>query len=116
MQCSISACARWSGPGLVMSSSATACRTALYRRLLPLPVIQDLWRQLREAPGTRMTVDLVEQTVVAPNGARYGFAIDRKERLLKGLDDVGVTLEHLAEIEAFEDRYRKRMTWLASKV
>ena len=40
----------------------------------------------------------------------------RKERLLKGLDDVGVTLEHLAEIEAFEDRYRKRMTWLASKV
>jgi len=83
-----------------------------------LPVIQDLWRQLREAPGTRMTVDLVEQTVVAPNGARYGFAIDltRKERLLKGLDDVGVTLEHLAEIEAFEDRYRKRMTWLASRV
>jgi 3-isopropylmalate/(R)-2-methylmalate dehydratase small subunit len=86
--------------------------------LVPLPVVQDLWRQLKAAPGAQITVDLVNQTVVAPDGARHAFAIDptRKERLIKGLDDVGVTLEHLAQIEAFEQSYRARMPWLASRI
>jgi len=106
------------GPGFGDVFVGNCLQNGIVPAVLPLPVIQDLWRQLKETPGSRMTVDLVEQTVVAPDGARYGFAVDptRKGRLLKGLDDVGVTLEHLAEIEAFEDRYRKRMTWLASKV
>ena len=86
--------------------------------VLPLQAVQDLWRQLKEAPGAQITVDLVNQTVVAPDGARHAFAIDptRRERLLKGLDDVGVTLEHLPAIEAFEQSYRTRMPWLAAKI
>ncbi len=48
--------------------------------------------------------------VVGPDG----FEIDatRRERLLKGLDDVGITLQHMAEIEAFETRQRAGLTWL----
>ena len=86
--------------------------------VLPLPAVQDLWRQLKEAPGAQITVDLANQTVVAPDGTRHEFAIDptRKERLLKGLDDVGVTLGHLPDIEAFEQAYRARMPWLASRI
>lgn len=86
--------------------------------VLPLAVVQDLWRQLKAAPGALITVDLVSQLVVAPDGARHEFTIDptRKERLLKGLDEVGVTLEHLPQIEAFEQAYAKRMPWLASKI
>jgi 3-isopropylmalate/(R)-2-methylmalate dehydratase small subunit len=83
--------------------------------VLPEGAIQDLTRQLEASPGVRMTVDLSEQTVTAPDGTQHRFDIDptRKERLTKGLDDVGVTLEHLPEIEAFEARYRSRMPWRA---
>ena len=86
--------------------------------VLPESVVQNLWRQLKEAPGVEITVDLPAQSVTAPDGARYSFDIDatRKERLLKGLDDVGVTFEHLPDIEAFEASYRGKMPWLASRL
>jgi 3-isopropylmalate/(R)-2-methylmalate dehydratase small subunit len=85
--------------------------------LLP-DAIEDLWRQIRQAPGVAFTVDLAAQSVIAPDGTRYAFDIDamRKERLMKGLDDVGVTLEHLAEIEAFEARYALSAPWRASRM
>lgn len=84
--------------------------------VLPESAVKNLWRQLKESPGAKITVDLPHQTVLAPDGTQYDFEIDatRKERLLQGLDDVGVTLEHLAEIEAFEAAYRADMPWLAS--
>ncbi|MGZ5177481.1 MAG: 3-isopropylmalate dehydratase small subunit, partial [Burkholderiales bacterium] len=68
---------------------------------------------LESAPGSTLTVDWPAQRVPAPDGARHAFDIDatRKERLIKGLDDVGVTLEHLPDIEAFEAAYRRRMPW-----
>jgi 3-isopropylmalate/(R)-2-methylmalate dehydratase small subunit len=86
--------------------------------VLPPDAIEHLWRQIRQTPGVAVTVDLVAQAVSAPDGRRYGFEIDatRKERLMKGLDDVGVTLEHLAEIETFEAAYASKMPWLASKM
>jgi 3-isopropylmalate/(R)-2-methylmalate dehydratase small subunit len=85
--------------------------------VLPIEAVRELWRQLKESPGAQITVDLVSQAVIAPNGTRHEFAIDptRKERLLKGLDDVGVTLEHLPEIEAFEHAYYRRKPWLAAR-
>ncbi len=84
--------------------------------VLPPIVVHALWRQLRAAPGVSMQVDLEAQTVTAPDGTQYRFDIDatRKERLLKGLDDVGVTLQHMHEIETFERRRRAAMTWLPS--
>lgn len=86
--------------------------------VLPESAVRGLWRQLKEAPDAKIVVDLPSQTVTAPDGTRFGFEIDatRKERLLKGLDDVGVTLEHLPEIESFEASYRVAMPWLAAKI
>lgn len=83
--------------------------------LLAEDIVKDLTRQLRDAPGAMMEVDLVQQIVVAPDGARHAFVIDptRRERLLEGLDDVGVTLTHLPAIEAFEGRYREELPWIA---
>ncbi len=82
---------------------------------LPPPVIAGLFTQLKAAPGATITVDLPSQTVSAPDGTRHPFDFDptRKARLLKGLDDVGVTLQHLAQIEAFEEKYRADMPWFA---
>ena len=82
--------------------------------VLPIAAVQEIWRQLKAAPGATMTVDLDAQTITAPDGAVHRFDIDptRRERLLKGLDDVGVTLEHLAAIEAFERDNERRKPWL----
>lgn len=70
---------------------------------------------VRENPRAKITVDLEAQTVTGPHGAGCEFSIDptRKQRLLQGLDDVGVTLSHLPAIEAFETSHRGRMPWLA---
>jgi 3-isopropylmalate/(R)-2-methylmalate dehydratase small subunit len=83
--------------------------------VLPEAAVQSLWQQLRAQPGAQLTVDLPSQTVTAPDAAVYAFDIDgtRKKRLLAGLDDVGVTLTHLAAIEAFAARYRAETPWLA---
>ena len=82
--------------------------------VLPIAIVQALWKQLTSSPGVAVTVDLPKQTVTAPDGSVHSFDIDatRKERLMKGLDDVGVTLEELPKIEAFEKTYRARKPWL----
>lgn len=81
----------------------------------PQPVVDGLWHQLGERPGATITIDLDKQTIVAPNGDRHAFDIDatRKQRLLRGLDDIGVTMQYASELEAFENRHRMEMTWLA---
>ena len=61
-----------------------------------------------------MTVDLETQTIARSNGEVLGFAIEpfRKHRLLTGLDDIGITMEKAAEIDAFEARQRAAQPWL----
>ena len=81
--------------------------------VLPDEVCGKLRMQLREKPGAHISVDLESQSVTGPDGSDYRFEIDPgpKERLLKGLDDVGLVLQHLPEIEAFEQRYHAEMPW-----
>jgi 3-isopropylmalate/(R)-2-methylmalate dehydratase small subunit len=68
-------------------------------------------------PGYRLTVDLVAQTVTSPTGTTFKFEIDafRRHCLLNGLDDIGLTLQHVAEIKAYEERHRKEAPWLFGK-
>ncbi len=72
--------------------------------------IEQLWKILEEAPGTEVTVDLVERQVHAAD-ATFRFDVDdyTRWRLMEGLDDVGLTLRHEADIDAFEAR---RPSWL----
>ncbi len=60
--------------------------------------------------GSTMTVDLERRVVVAPDGSELEFEIDEatRYRLLNGLDDIGLTLEHEPEIAAFETRHEPR--------
>ena len=85
--------------------------------LLPLTLSEDQVRTLMdEAKGGNhiFTVDLESQTVVSPSGNRFGFEIDagRKEKLLKGLDAVGETLQHAGDISRFEDGRKLGQPWL----
>jgi 3-isopropylmalate/(R)-2-methylmalate dehydratase small subunit len=82
---------------------------------LPQSVCEDLRRQLHEKPGAQLAIDLPAQTVTDTTGRSHAFTIDPvyKERLLKGLDEVGMVLQHLPEIEAFEERHHGDRPWLA---
>ena len=83
--------------------------------VLPDAVCASLRAQLHASPGATISIDLDAQHVTAPEGARHAFEIDAnaKERLLKGLDDIGLVMQYSNEIEAFEQRHRQAMPWLA---
>ncbi|MEE8406874.1 MAG: 3-isopropylmalate dehydratase small subunit [Acidimicrobiia bacterium] len=72
---------------------------------LPADDIDHLMDLVRRAPRTGILVDLPTQTVqIVGNAWKRGFEIDpyRKYRLLRGLDDISMTLEYLSDIEAYE--------------
>ncbi len=80
----------------------------------PAEEIEALFREVEATPGFRLTVDLPSQTVVRPDGRVLRFDIDpfRKECLLNGWDDIGLTLRHADKIRAFEERRRASQPWL----
>ena len=82
--------------------------------VLPFDVISDLWRQLRVKPGSEITIDLPQQVVIDPEGKSHRFEINavRKDRLVRGIDDIDVTLEYRDVIETFETRRRAAVPWL----
>ena len=85
--------------------------------LLPLTLPEDQVHALMaEAKGGNhiFSIDLESQTVVSPSGARFTFEIDpgRKEKLLKGLDAVGETLQHAGDIGVFEQKRALAQPWL----
>lgn len=64
--------------------------------------IELIWKELENAPGTEVTVDLESKTVVCGNiGAHFDIDAYTRCRLLEGLDDVGLTLQHEGEITAY---------------
>jgi len=66
--------------------------------------IEELFRRTEKEEGYSLTVDLPSQTVTDNHGLKYQFEIapSRKEVLLKGLDDIGTSLQHESEITAYE--------------
>ncbi len=82
--------------------------------VLPRDAVDRLFQRTFATPGYHLTVDLAAQTVTAPDGEVFSFEIDpfRKHCLLNGLDDIGLTLQHVDEIRAYEKRRRKEVPWL----
>ncbi|HXQ25255.1 MAG TPA: 3-isopropylmalate dehydratase small subunit [Candidatus Acidoferrales bacterium] len=68
--------------------------------------IDELFKRTEANEGYRITVDLEQQVVSDEKGLRYSFTIDPflREYLLKGLDDIGLTLVQEAEITAYEKK------------
>ncbi|MCC7079892.1 MAG: 3-isopropylmalate dehydratase small subunit [Burkholderiales bacterium] len=71
--------------------------------------------QLRARPGAALTIDLPAQTVTAHDGSVFRFDIDAaaKERLMKGLDDVSLVLQHIERIEGLERGYLRAHPWVS---
>jgi len=68
---------------------------------------------LTNNPGNQLTVDLVAQEVREPDGKVHRFAIDPfyREMLLRGVDELGLTLTLVPQIEAFEQAYAREVPW-----
>ncbi len=77
-------------------------------------VCNEMRQQLHAAPGTEISVDLESQSVTGPDGATHSFDIDPfdKHRLLKGLDDISLTLEYEEDIKKFEARHEDVSRWM----
>ncbi|MDB5590328.1 3-isopropylmalate dehydratase small subunit [Enterovirga sp.] len=84
--------------------------------VLPEEAVDELFQAARKANALQLVVDLETQTVSAPSaGLRYSFEIDGFSRdcLLRGLDDVALTLTEADAIRAFETRHLAAYPWLA---
>ncbi len=82
--------------------------------ILEREAVERLFRETEAAEGYRLTVDLPDQVVTTPSGETFRFAIEpsNKQRLLEGLDDIGITLKHADAIRAYEERRRQEAPWL----
>jgi len=101
---------------VIAPSFADIFRNNCYQNgLLPVALPDSIVRQLLDRaasqPGYRLSIDLENQTVADERDTLASFDIDPavKHRLLNGLDDIGLTLQHADAIESFE---RRRPTFL----
>ena len=86
--------------------------------ILPIVIDADTLKALMDEisanEGVEFTVDLESQSVTTPGGISVSFDIDgfRKNNLLNGLDDIGLTLEHTDKIADYEEGHKKNFPWL----
>jgi 3-isopropylmalate/(R)-2-methylmalate dehydratase small subunit len=86
--------------------------------ILPLVVgsqkLDALMAEIGTNPGVKFSVDLENQTVTTPGGNGFSFEVEefRKQNMLAGLDDIGLSLKHTDKITAFEDQQKQTQPWL----
>jgi 3-isopropylmalate/(R)-2-methylmalate dehydratase small subunit len=86
--------------------------------VLPLTLepgeVDMLFSEVQTTEGYRLKVDLPSQTVTRPSGASFAFPLDafKKESLLKGLDNIGWTLQYSDDIARYEERRRQETPWV----
>ncbi|MFO1359820.1 3-isopropylmalate dehydratase small subunit [Plasticicumulans sp.] len=81
---------------------------------LPAETVDRLFRAVEATPDYQLFVNLPGQTIATPDGEVIDFDIDafRKECLVNGWDDIGLTLRHAGDIRAYEARRRQEAPWL----
>ncbi|MCH1492056.1 MAG: 3-isopropylmalate dehydratase small subunit [Luminiphilus sp.] len=104
---------------IIAPSFADIFRSNCFKNgLLPIAldaaVVDDLFRAMYSNEGYRLIVDLERQVVQTPDGQSIAFEVDgfRRDCLLKGLDDIGITLERAEAIRAFELDHKTRFPWV----
>ncbi|MCA3248155.1 MAG: 3-isopropylmalate dehydratase small subunit [Tagaea sp.] len=86
--------------------------------ILPIKVskadLDKLMDDANRGANAKLTVDLESQTIQGPDGGTVTFEIDpfRKKCLLEGLDDIGLTMQRAADIDAYEKRNAASQPWL----
>lgn len=83
---------------------------------LPANVVARLRDTLAHAPGSEVTISLEAMTATLPGGSIHPFALDAfsRECMLKGVDEIQLTMGEMGAIEAFERDYLREHDWLAA--
>ena len=105
---------------LIAPSYADIFNNNCYKNgLLPIVLreseVDRLFADTLAFPGFKLTIDLERQVVSTPDGSvTFAFDVEpyRKHRLLNGLDDIGLTLQHAEAIRAFETKRLAEHPWL----
>lgn len=81
--------------------------------VLPQEAVDHLMDDARKGENARITIDLASQTVTAADGTEFRFDVDpfKKHCLMNGLDDIGLTMEKAAAIDAFESKAAALRPW-----
>jgi len=76
--------------------------------------VDQLFKAVAALPGYRMIVNLPEQQITTQAGDTLRFEVDtfRKDCLIRGLDDIGLTLQYADAIRKFEEQRRETAPWL----
>ena len=88
--------------------------------LLPIVLteleVDHLFHEVAANVGYKLTIDLPAQVVRTPGGKVMGFDVEpsRKENLVNGLDEIGLTLRHADEIREYEERRKRSEPWIFS--
>jgi 3-isopropylmalate/(R)-2-methylmalate dehydratase small subunit len=84
--------------------------------VLDAQVVDELFQAVAANEGYQLTVDLEAQTINTPDGKSIAFEVEefRKHCLLNGLDDIGLTLQHVDDIRAYEAKRSAEAPWLFS--
>ena len=81
--------------------------------VLPEREVDALFQAVTATPGFRMAVSLQDQVIRLADGTTISFEVDpfRKYRLINGLDDIGLTLQHADKVRAYEAARRQQEPW-----
>lgn len=73
-----------------------------------------LFKEMNAAQGYQLTIDLVAQKVIRPNGESFDFEIDafRKDCLVQGLDEIGLTMQSADAIKEYEKTRQASQPWV----
>ena len=82
--------------------------------VLDAAVVDSLFRETLANEGYQLTVDLEGLAISKPDGSTIAFEVDafRKHCLINGLDDIGLTLQHVSDIKAYETKRKQQAPWL----
>ncbi len=82
--------------------------------VLPADQVELLNQDAQKGANAVLTIDLEKQQITRPDGSVIGFEVDafKKECLLNGLDDIGLTLKKEAAIDSFEKSYGASAPWM----
>jgi 3-isopropylmalate/(R)-2-methylmalate dehydratase small subunit len=107
---------------LIAPSYADIFNNNCYKNgLLPIVLtasqVDQLFDEVAAFPGYALTIDLPRQVVVKPDGSELAFDVEpfRKQCLVNGWDDIGLTLRHAAKIRAFEAQRLATKPWLEGR-
>jgi len=101
------------GPSFADIFFSNCNKNGMLAVVLPGAVIDRLFAAVTADPALHLTVDLQSQRVSwGSESVAFEIEPDRKRKLLEGLDEIGLTLQHSEAIRAYEARRSKEAPWL----